>query len=277
LTSHNFRHDARQSIARAKGHLVESNAGDLTKLRYAALDARLAMEALTYERAQSYQQELPKGAHETWQPRKLMQMLLDVDPTADKDSSLRIGREEIPGKPANIMNDLGAETVLNLSILKHHYDALGSYLHMPTLKQIQAEGTQSSDRLHARLQEIVSYVDRVLKSPIFNINFGTFATIDCKRCGHIIHWRMPRSGGIAHAVCRECSASYDVKKVGDNEVQWKPLQLTVPCANVECGTTGYLWNDDVKPGMVWTCAVCERRNEIVLSVQPFPTSTAQKP
>ena len=171
------------------------------------------------------------------------------------------------------------KTVLSLSILKRHYDAVGSYLHMPTLRQIEAEGTQSSDRLHARLQEIVTYVDRVLKSPVFNINFGTFAAIDCKRCGQIIRCRMPHSGGIARAVCRECLAPYDVEKVGDNAVQWKPLQLAVPCANADCGTTGYLWSDDLKPGLVWTCAACEHRNEIVLSVQPFPPSdevTAQR-
>ncbi len=168
----NFRHQARQAIARAKV-MLEDNSVAPEHLRYAVLDVRMAMEALTYERAHSYRKELPESAYETWQPRKLMQVLLDIDPNADRDSSLRIGREETYGVPATEIQDLGHETVLNMGKLKKHYDALGSYLHMPTLKQLQADGGMSLDKLRTRLDEIIAYVDAVLSSPIFTINFGT--------------------------------------------------------------------------------------------------------
>ncbi|MCO8019430.1 hypothetical protein NI456_11235 [Brevundimonas diminuta] len=55
-----------------------------------------------------------------------MQVLLDIDPDADKDRTLSVGLEEAYGIPAKEMNSLGKETLLNLSILKKHYDALGS-------------------------------------------------------------------------------------------------------------------------------------------------------
>src|SRR5437867_1615135 len=44
----NFRHLARQSLARAKTELATN---DAQRLRYAALELREAMEALTYDRA----------------------------------------------------------------------------------------------------------------------------------------------------------------------------------------------------------------------------------
>jgi hypothetical protein len=269
LTNDDFRHLARQAITNAKAHL-EASTVDLSRLRYAALDARMAIEALTYERAQSYQQELPKTAYEAWQPRKLMQMLLDIDPMADKDSSLRIGIEEAPGQQASTMHDLGAEAVLNLSIIKRHYDALGSYLHIPTPKQMESEGAHDFNRLRVRMQEIVSYIDRVLKSPIFNINFGTFTSIDCERCGNVIRWRMPHDRRAFRAVCRECLAPYDVEDIGGGKVHWKPHQYEVICTNADCKAVSCLWVDKIEPGMAWKCAACEHHSQIILTTRSLP-------
>lgn len=77
--NHNFRQDARDAIERAKEMLEGGNVQG-HQLRYAALEVRMAMEALTYERAQSYKAELPESAYDTWQPKRVMQLLLDIDP-----------------------------------------------------------------------------------------------------------------------------------------------------------------------------------------------------
>src|SRR2546429_3472132 len=95
----------------------------------------MAMECLTYDRALAFKDEFPPSEYDTWQPRKVMSVLLEIDPTADKDSSIAVGVEAVPGVPAASMQSLGSEKVLNLGMLRKHYDALGSYLHVPTLKQ----------------------------------------------------------------------------------------------------------------------------------------------
>lgn len=259
----NFRHQARQAIARAKS-LLEAESVAPEHLRYAALDVRMAMEALTYERAHSYRKELPESAYETWQPRKLMQVLLDIDPNADRDSSLRIGREEIYGVPATEMHDLGHETVLNLGKLKKHYDALGSYLHMPTLKQLQADEGASFDKLRKRLGQIIEYMETVLRSPIFTINFGTFSTAPCSRCDNQIRWRVPRDKDRLDAVCRECDAPYELIVTQDREVRWEPKQHPIECPHPECGETSFMWEDQLEPGNVWICDYCNRRNALML-------------
>lgn len=259
----NFRHEARQAIARAKS-LLEGDSVKPEHLRYAALEARLAMEGLTYERAHSYRNELPETAYETWQPRKLMQVLLDIDPDADSNSSLSFGLEETYGVAPPEMSDLGQETVLNMATLKKHYDALGSYLHMPTLKQLKSDNGPSFDRLQKRLEDIIAYVEIVLRSPIFNINFGVFSTAHCTRCEAEIRWRIPRDVETLEALCRECGAPYDLVVLEDRQVRWDARQHPVTCAHPECGETSFMWEDKIEPGGVWICAACEGHNHLVL-------------
>ena len=259
----NFRHEARQAISRAKS-LLEGDSVKPEHLRYAALDARLAMEALTYERAHSYRQELPESAYDTWQPRKLMQVLLDIDPNADTNSSLSFGLEETYGVPATEMTFLGQETVLNLSTLKKHYDALGSYLHMPTLKQLQTNGGPSFEKLKTRLDTIIAYVATVLESPISNINFGSFITGQCIRCGAEVRWRIPFDAQKLAAVCRECDAPHDLTILEDRQVRLDPRQYPVKCAHPECGETSYMWGDQIKPGYAWICEACSQNNCLTL-------------
>ena len=88
--------------------------------------------------------------------KQLLQMLLEIDPTADKDSFVSFGLEETPGVPAAVMEALGAEKVLNLAALKKHYDALGSYLHMPTIKQLKAGKGPDAAKLKKRCQVIIT-------------------------------------------------------------------------------------------------------------------------
>jgi hypothetical protein len=83
-----FRQKARDALHRAKD---EMNSASLERLKYAALELRMAMECLTYERASSYAGELPPAEYATWQPRKLMQLLLEINPRADKNSSIAFG------------------------------------------------------------------------------------------------------------------------------------------------------------------------------------------
>lgn len=91
ISAPNFRHSARESLARAKAELA---ANDPIRLRYAALELRDAMEALTYDRALAFKDDIPPEEYKTWQPRKLMAVLLDIDPSIGITSTIAYGIEE---------------------------------------------------------------------------------------------------------------------------------------------------------------------------------------
>jgi hypothetical protein len=83
-----FRSVARHAVSAAK---VELASGDSDRLLYAALQLRMAVEALTYERAHAYRGLLPPAQCGAWQPRKVMQALLEMDPLADQGGTLLVG------------------------------------------------------------------------------------------------------------------------------------------------------------------------------------------
>lgn len=261
----NFRQRARESLARAKLEM-ETNGDE--RLRYAALELRMAIEAVTYERAQSYSKELPPSAYRTWQPKKLMDVLLEIEPNADKGGSVAMGREDVYGEPAKEMTSLGSERVFDLPAIKANYDALGSFLHTPTLKQLEDGGGSDMVRLRQRCSDIVQKLEAVLSSPIFNVNFGSFATIQCMdpECNHTIRKRIPHKTELVNAKCFDCGAEYQIRASEDGKCVWEPMQETVACPTESCEHTFAMWKHEVKPGSHWRCPKCFRQYQIGLAI-----------
>ena len=151
----NFRHMARLALKKYDAKIITHHDDDL---RDAALQLRMAMEALTYERAMTYSDELGPDQMKTWQPKRLMERMLEVDPQADEAATLSFGVEPSYGEAPEKMTLLGRDNVLKLTTLKKHYDALGSYLHTPTLSQLEKNKSHDMTKLRKRC-EIISRGD----------------------------------------------------------------------------------------------------------------------
>src|SRR5436853_576284 len=61
----NYRGDARKALARAKEELATK---DDQRLKYAALELRMSMESITYDRALAYKDEFPEPEYDTSPP-----------------------------------------------------------------------------------------------------------------------------------------------------------------------------------------------------------------
>ena len=259
----NYRYDVRESLKRAEREL---GSADNQRLKYAALELRMAMEALTYDRALAYKDEFPPDEYEKWQPRKVMAVLLDIDPRADRDCSLAFGTQEHQGVPASVMTPLGSEKVLNMAALREHYDALGSYLHLQSMKQARAGKPQDFAKLRPRCEEIAALIREVLSSPLFNVTVGNIATLDCQACGKRIRKRIPHGQTEVRAECYECHAAYTVVDKENGDVEWKPQQHELKCANKDCKRTIFVWGHEIQRGACWICTGCTGRNTIDLAI-----------
>jgi hypothetical protein len=258
-----YRNKARRALERARAEL---NSNDEERLPYAALELRFAMEAITYDRAQAFKEELPYEEYSTWQPRKLVAVMAGIDPSIMKSSTLRIGVEDQPGVPSKNMKTIGTEFVLSAEDIKSHYDALGAGLHIPTMAQFQNDKLPDPVAVRARCNEIISIVDRVLSSRMWNSTFGVSSHIDCLRCQKPIRRRMPRGVKTLEAECFECKAQYNVEEQADGNVLWSPVTDEVPCANKGCVGKLALWPNEVRPGTYWTCKECGGVSELQLRV-----------
>lgn len=251
----NFRHLARECLARARTELANEES---SRLKFAALELRMAIESVTYERAQSYKEEIPPSEYRTWQPKKLMQVLVDIEPNADKGSSIAFGIEEVPGVEAKEMTWLGAESVFDLKAIKAHYDALGSYLHMPTLKQLEESGEPDLSRLRERCESIIGLLDKVLASSVFNINFGTFSAIKCTNldCGQTVRKRIPSGATALVAACRACGTNYKVSIGPGDQCNWRPILEDIQCPGPGCSQVFQVSPSELQHGRRLKCHAC---------------------
>ncbi|MDH5824202.1 hypothetical protein QFW77_14570 [Luteimonas sp. RD2P54] len=261
----NYRQLARQSLERAQSLLAED---DDDVLRYAALELRLCMEALTYDRAQAYKKEIPPEEWGKWQPRQVMKLLLEIDPDADRNYSLHVGEEPYPGGQPERMHAMGAETVFGLSDLKQSYDAVGSILHMPTMLQMEAGKNHSTEKMRARCNDSAAALAKALSSPIWNFTVGEFASCDCAECGARVRRRMPREFYQLRAKCFHCKAEYDVILQENREVTFKPRVCDLSCPTVGCEARFVLWEHQVRAGARWQCKKCEKPYGIMLGIAP---------
>lgn len=263
----NYRSAARNSLRLAKAELLN---GDDQRLKYAALELRMTIESLAYDRAASYKDEFPPSEYETWQPKKVMQVLLDIDPHAASDSTLRIGLEPSPGVAPEVMHDVGHETALSMAVIKRYYDALGSYLHVPTLKQARGVKPQDPAKLRMKCGEIAGALELVLASSVYNITLGSFATIECFNCEKPLRRRFPFGKESVRAECMECNAGYTLIGLGNNQVEWKPHQRKLKCGGDKCLTEALIWEHEIRAGEYWICTGCGGRNQFGLCVGYSP-------
>lgn len=266
MAKHQYLGMSWSATERAKALLA---GGEDDQLRYAALELRLAMEALTYDRAQAYAKEIPPEQMKTWQPDKVMKVLLEIEPTADSSYTLSVGEEPFTGGVPEKMQVLGTDTVFGLADLRKHYHAVGSVLHTPTMGQLEEGKPQDMGKLRQRLEAIASDLTKSLNSPVRNFTMGNFSNMDCQRCGNPIRKRMPHGQAVVEAKCFSCGAEYQVSLREDGKVYWDAHVEEKVCASPGCGESLLIWRDKIKVGTWWTCKGCNRKYGIGYAIVPM--------
>ena len=175
----NFRERARQHVGAAKkAFATEGEDG----ARFACLKLRMAIEALTYQVLQAYLSEVPTEAMKQWTPKKVMAEMLDVDPNADKSSTLFIGEEATPGVASDKMEFLGEDKRFTIKWGNKAHNALGSFLHEPTIAQFEKGDGDQEAAARAKVAEIITLLDDILSTSFMQFNMGNYVSIDCD-CG----------------------------------------------------------------------------------------------
>jgi hypothetical protein len=265
MPQYHYRIQARAATGRAQA-LLATGVDD--QLRYAALELRLAMEALTYDRAQAYLKELQIEALAKWQPKQLMDALIEIDSTAGSTYTVRVGEEPSPGATPERMSTLGTDTVFGLEEIKAHYHATGSFLHMPTMKQLGEGKGWDPAKTRARLDETAQKIEASLNSPIWNFTLGNFSDFECLRCDKLIHKRVPLGQEKLVAKCIYCNAPHAGRRLDDGTVQWEAMTAWSSCPTPNCEHGFGLWLDEIKQGTCWKCPECHKRFRVDYGVVP---------
>ncbi len=262
-----YRVNARLALNRARDAL---DSGEIFRLRYAALELRMALECLVYERAQRYKEELPTKKLSTWQPKQLLNILLAIDPYADKTSTIRYGVQEAHGVPAKNMTTLGTDRMISLKEIKEYYDRLGSYLHSPTIEQTEKRKGIPDDKLRISCEDLFKVVESSLASKVWNSDLKETTSIACIDCGTKVVRRVRSTEDRYAATCMECEASYTLTRGEDGKFMWKEDGSELECVNPDCREKLFVLERDVALGKHWACRSCGGENAFALGVRFTP-------
>lgn len=262
-----YRSFAKQAFERAKFELATE---DPNRLKYAVLELRMALEGLVYQKATNYTEELCGKKLNTWQPAKLLEILLDIDPLADQTYTLRVKCENADSEKERGFTEIGTEKLINLKEIKSNYHKLGSFLHMPTIEQIEGNKGPTSEKIIKGCNKTLEVLEQVFSSTVYNSNLRVRATTDCIECGEKVVRRIPPIGEKIIANCINCSASYDIVPLENEQVKWFPKTTKLTCANPSCDKEVELWQNDVKVGLYWFCPSCKGKNHIVPGISFKP-------
>src|SRR3954470_8300192 len=89
----------RACLKRARARVEE---GSPEALRYACLELRFCIESICYDKLRLYAKHIPPEELNTWQPRKVVEMLAEYDPDANSSYGLRIWTENENGEPQSL-------------------------------------------------------------------------------------------------------------------------------------------------------------------------------
>ncbi len=247
-----YRNLAKQRIAKATELL--SSGDDDDKLIYACLELRKCLEALSYELLLGYLNEVPLKALETWQPDKVMKELLRTDPSADQTSRIRMCKERPDGAPDGDWADIGEDRRLKAQWVAKAYHQLGSFLHIPTIKQSREGVSNEAEVIRQRVEPIRAQLAHVLESTVWNANFSISVTISCIECNAPIKRRSSFLEKAEPIECGNCGQLFDAESRPDGSYFFVPHSYSWRCK--ACGEQRTIAQSKAKAGADVSCPKC---------------------
>jgi transcription elongation factor Elf1 len=245
-----YRSLARLHLAKA-GKLLDS--ADDEQVTYACLELRQAIEASCYSLLCAYLDEVPMRALESWQPKKVMKELLAIDPNVHRSKTIRIGRQETLGEPAEVMRELGEDRRLDPRWASKAYNTLGAFIHVPTIRQCRDADTPPPAKVRERALTIRDELARVLAATIWNCNMAEFATLECF-CGAPVRRRSSVLEDGQEVDCGACGQIYETRLLADRKVEFGPIGRYWTCP--ACGVRREAWQHQLREGADMSCPAC---------------------
>jgi hypothetical protein len=156
-----------------------------------------------------------------------------------------------------------------MELLKKHYDALGSYLHVMTRPSFDEQYRKRSAKLRQRCQAVCAYLRRIFGSTMWNVRAGIVLTFACDRCKTPMVKTVPFSHEGRVVRCLGCEAEYRLER-GDTEELTRvcPVAHEIRCPYAECGESSKIWKSDAVLGARWKCGSCGNRFGFQLALAP---------
>lgn len=230
-------------IIRIEGLL---EAGDQPSLVYAALEARLAIERICYDRLRIVHDYISPDDLKRWQPGKVVtQLVQDVDANLVETFTLSIsaaptGRNETPMNESDFAGTewlpVGTQVGFDAKKIQKFWQALSSFLHVrvPQTSSDEVSEFAEAKDIEQKVREVLSELRRIASGTLLSTGFGSEVRFICA-CGHENKRREKflRDGQDTGCINPDCAERWTVS-IDKHEVGFLRRTTEIACAN--CST-----------------------------------------
>ena len=216
LPETDYRDRARGYLERAVAHVER---GDNHRLVYAALEARMAIESLTYDLVRLYRGDVAPAVLSTWKPRQLFKELLAADPDADSGLTIHISGDDGTFEGTDTITL--KEYRLKADIAGSLHSALGSFLHERVVAKLDVGKDADYGTMRRKVLEVIAELEKVLASNGFNLRFNQNAEWTCD-CTAPLRTKLAFRQTGKRIRCAACRRSYEMVRV-DEKIGLRPL------------------------------------------------------
>lgn len=263
----NYRSKARAHVKAARERL---EAADPFGSVYACLHSRFAIEALAYELLQDYLSEVSPEAMSRWTPKAVLNDLLNISDDACSPISLTIGLN--PGKDEPQQTITLDSHRFSAEWANKMHNALGSFLHQPTIRQLRREPEADIPGLaRQKAEQALSELERVLASKVWSFRAHRLVKTTCK-CGYLVARDIEFLNAGKEVICSDCGRAYNYRLAeARKRFEFWPQQAAWTCRYCETKheTDAYV----AKPGKIVQCFTCSKKFKLQASMVLIPLET----
>jgi hypothetical protein len=220
---------------------------------YAALECRLAIEYLCYERMQMALDLVSYADLKGWQASKVVRAVEElVDEDISSAFTLSIAREPklppgqdltLKGREKLDYHPIGTQAPLDLKKLTKLWNALANsalHVQVPKLRTDQLSIYGNLSRTTEIVQQCLRELSKIGDGTLLSNGFGPEVSIACYGCGFPVKRRAERLSDKQTVSCvnPDCMESYTVEKIAVNEFTFERRLVIFDCA--DCGTPNNL-------------------------------------
>ena len=227
--------DFHDTIDTIKRHLVDGSDRSLT---YAALECRLAIERICYDRLARAHDYISHEEVRRWQPHLVIKLLEeDVDPHVASTYTLSISTQPaVEGEDLTKKDyvPVGTQQGFDGARLAKLWNALSNTaLHVSLPKSSDVGVTQfgSASAIRAKVEQALIELERIATGTMTSNGFGRGVSFTCK-CGQLVKRRSEQlsAGKVVHCINPACNESYEVEIEGGNiNFGVRAVYLTCQC------------------------------------------------
>jgi len=247
---------------------------DDARLPYAALEFRMCLESIVYEKLRVYERRLPEKIKKKWQPDQALRALVALEPEAEQSHRLLMAREVESGVPAEDWHHVTTHVAVKATWVRKAYNKLGSYVHesqpFTSPKYPYRVGLQKT-------REALESMAAELKDAAYSGMGAAIAMVlsfECCACGSpvVCNEAALKDGARVDCLDPDCEATHVASK---DEKGWsfQPTVLSFSCAR--CSASTPVDSASLRVGLRKACRECKVVHRLAWAFVPEETEAGE--